>query len=351
MKPRLIMFSAVLLALLAGAGWFGYRASVVAATNMAAPSALPGVQTINGETVVTVSPEARRASHIEVAPLVTTTSQTEVTGYATVIDLRMLFDLHDRLARAHADVAAVSAQLANSRAQYQRSRTLFDDDRNVSQQSLQDAQSAMRVDEARLASAHATSNGLEGELRQQFGETLADATTSSHDKLFPRLVSGRSVVLRVTLPPGVGMVPPARIGIDAPNGHHVSAQRLSASPIADPVAQGTPWFYVVDDALPANWRMSAQLPTSSRALSGWLIPARAVVWYGGQTWVYVRTARDRFTRRQVPAKDERDQGFIVTSGFHAGDAVVTQGAQLLLSEELKPQGIATACKDPPECDD
>jgi hypothetical protein len=28
-----------------------------------------------------------------------------------------------------------------------------------------------------------------------------------------------------------------------------------------------------------------------------------------------------------------------------------RGPQLLLSQELRPQGIATACKDPPECDD
>jgi hypothetical protein len=41
----------------------------------------------------------------------------------------------------------------------------------------------------------------------------------------------------------------------------------------------------------------------------------------------------------------------VSSGLHAGDQVVIDGAQLLLSEELRPQGIATACKDPPECDD
>jgi len=41
----------------------------------------------------------------------------------------------------------------------------------------------------------------------------------------------------------------------------------------------------------------------------------------------------------------------VTSGFRAGDDVVIRGAQLLLSEELRPQGITTQCKDPPECDD
>jgi multidrug efflux system membrane fusion protein len=77
------------------------------------------------------------------------------------------------------------------------------------------------------------------------------------------------------------------------------------------------------------------------------------VWYGGQRWVYVRTAPTRFTRRFVAATTTYtgDQGLVVSSGLHAGDQVVIDGAQLLLSEELRPQGIATACKDPPECDD
>lgn len=101
----------------------------------------------------------------------------------------------------------------------------------------------------------------------------------------------------------------------------------------------------------AGTRTSANVPTSSQVNVGLLIPEQAVVWYGGQTWAYVRTAPDRFTRRYVPPAGEGDQGFKVTSEFHAGDLVVTQGAQLLLSEELKPQGIATACKDPPECDE
>jgi hypothetical protein len=82
-----------------------------------------------------------------------------------------------------------------------------------------------------------------------------------------------------------------------------------------------------------------------------VIPESAVVWNGGQPWAYVQTTPDHFTRRYVSAGDEGEQGFLVNYGFHTGDRVVTQGAQLLLSEELKPQGIATACKDPPECDD
>ncbi|MDN4574805.1 metal transporter [Pandoraea cepalis] len=354
MKLRLILLSVTSLALAGGAGWYIYLAfqnSSVATSTAAQSSPPPAVQIVDGETVVVVSPEKQRASHIEVAPLAAVTSQPDVNAYATVIDLQPLFDLRNRLASARADVGTFTAQATNSRAQFQRSRTLFADDQNISQKSLQDTQSAMQADQAKLQSANAMLSGVEGAIRQQFGDALANAATAPTSKLFRRLESGQAVVLRVTLPASFGMVPPAHIAIDTPDGRSVPAQKLSASPIADPAVQGSPWLYAADDALPAGLRTSAHVPTSSQTISGLSIPERAVVWYGGQTWAYVRTAPDRFTRRYVPAGGEGDHGFTVTSGFHSSEQIVTQGAQLLLSEELKPQGIATACKDPPECDD
>lgn len=354
MKPRLILLSVISLALASSAGWYIYQAAhdSGASTATAAQSApAPAVQTVNGETVVVLSAEAQRASHIEVAPLAAVASQSGISADATVIDLQPLFDLRNRLASARADVDTFTAQAASSRMQYQGSRTLFADDRNISQKSLLAAASTMQGDEAKLQSAKVTLNGLDGTMRQQFGDALANAATTPASKLFQHLQLGRAVVLRVTLPANFGMAPPEHIAVDTADGRTMPAQRLSASPLADPVVQGTPWLYVADAALPANLRTSARVPTSSLAVSGLLIPEQAVVWYGGQTWAWVRTAPERFTRRYVPAGSEGDHGFMVTSGFHAGDQIVTQGAQLLLSEELKPQGIATACKDPPECDD
>lgn len=358
MKLRVIVLAVLSLALCAGAGWYIVHqafddsgASTAAAARPARPSA---VQTVNGETVVVVSPDAQRAGHIEVAPLAAVTSQSGIRADATVIDLQPLFDLRNRLASARADVATFTAQAASSRSQYEGSRTLFADDRNVSQKSLQAAQATMQGDAAKLQSARITFDGLVGTMRQQFGDALANAATTPASTLFQRLQAGQSAVLRVTLPGSFGTTPAARIAVDTPSGGTVPAQRLSASPLADPAVQGTPWLYVAQAALPANLRTSARVPTSSEAVPGLLIPEQAVVWYGGQTWAYVRTAHDRFTRRYVPADKPgtgSNRGFIVTSGFHAGDRVVTQGAQLLLSEELKPQGIGTACKDPPECDD
>ena len=354
MKYRLLLFCAVTIALAAGACWYIYQTlypnpSASPATAQTAPQ--PAVQTVNGETVVVIAPDVQRASHIAVSPLAVTTIRPSRSAYATVIDLQPLLDLRSRLAAARADLDTLTAQAGNSHVQYERSRVLFEDDRNVSQKSLQDARAAMQGDQAKLQSAAATVTGLTATMRQQFGDALTDAATAPASGLFQRLLSGRGAVLRVTLPADDSAPAPARVTINAPDGQAVPAEKLSASPLADPSVQGNPWFYAADRALPVGTRTSVDVSSADPATSMLAIPERAVIWYGGEAWVYVQTAPDRFTRRYVPAANEISQGFVVTSGIHAGDRIVTQGAQLLLSEELKPQGIATACKDPPECDD
>ncbi len=354
MNYRLLLLTVATLALATGAGLYVYETLYVSPAAPGKPALAtpqPSVQTVNGETVITVGADAPRASHIDVAPPTLVAIEPENTAYATVVDLQPLFDLRNRLAAVHADYDTLRAQAGNSRAQYERSRVLFEDDRNVSQKSLQDARAAMQGDQAKLQSAEATQSGLGATMRQQFGEALTSAALAPASDLYQRLLAGRAVVLRVTLPAGFSGAAPARITVDVPDGQPAAAQKLSASPQGDPAVQGDPWFYAAGRALPVGTRTSAHVPSSNQRTSALVIPERAVVWYGGQPWVYVRTAPDRFTRRYVPDASAGDQGFVVTDGFHAGDEVVMHGAQLLLSEELRPQGIATACKDPPECDD
>lgn len=356
MKIRLSLALAASLAIAATAGWYALRdvaapAQATSSASVAGAASSPSVQTIGSETVVVVGLAAQRASGILVAPIAATPVRTQYEAYATVIDPQPLFDLRTRLAAAQADAATVAEQARNSNAQYQRSRQLFDDDHNVSLKALQDAQALMQADRDKLQSTKVALAGLNATARAQFGDVLAHAVASPESELLTRLQSGRTSILRVTLPSTMGSNAPDRLSLHASDGELISVQKLSSSPVADPAVPGTPWFYAAPRALPIGTHTLAVAAASQTSTPAWLIPTDAIVWYGGQTWAYVRIAPDRFARRLVQSASENDAGVAVTSGFHAGDSIVTRGAQLLLSEELKPQGVATACKDPPECDD
>ncbi len=351
MKTRTTTLIIIIAASAAAASWYVYH-TVTRTAAAGPPAAAPSqtVQVVKGETIVIVNPDVQRASHIDVEPVTTAASQPEITAYATVIDLQPLFDLRNRWAAARADRESAQAQVDSSRSEYERNRVLFESDRNVSQKNLQSSRALMQTDQAKLQAAEAAQNALGAILRQQFGDALGSAAKASASDLFQRLVSGRAVVLRVTLPANEGGSVPMHITVDGTDGQRLAADKLSTSPLGDPAIQGNPYFYISDSALPIGTRTIAHVPLGEPSTQGLLIPERAVVWYGGQSWAYIRTAADRFTRRYVPTASPIDGGFFVTSGFHVGDEAVIQGAQLLLSEELLPQSIATQCKDPPECD-
>ncbi|MYN16786.1 metal transporter [Rugamonas sp. FT107W] len=311
------------------------------------------MQLINGESVLTLAPDIVRASGIEIAPLAAQVTGVARTAYASIIDLQPFFDLAQRLAAAQAEREIVSGQARTSQAQYERVQALYRDDRNMSEKSVQEAQTLALSDQARMRANDITRGALLASLRQQFGDVLAQAAAQPATALFRQLSSSKAVVARVTSATMDNVPFPERIALDTPEGRRVAARQLSPSPQADPALQGVSYLYLVERSIPTGTRTFAHVAAaaSGPAVAGVAIPGNAIVWYGGQRWSYVRTAPDRYTRRPVSATDEYPDGVVVTKGFHAGEAVVIRGAQLLLSEEQRPQGIATQCKDPPECDD
>ncbi|HWT28047.1 MAG TPA: hypothetical protein VN084_00940, partial [Methylophilaceae bacterium] len=68
-----------------------------------------------------------------------------------------------------------------------------------------------------------------------------------------------------------------------------------------------------------------------------VIPNDAVVWYGGKAWVYRQESPERFVRQPIETDHETGNGWFNTGLIKPGDALVTSGAQLLLSEEFKYQ--------------
>jgi len=351
MRRRLpILFAVPVLLALGAGGWFLQQA--LAPANPAAPPVQAEgarVETIGGETVVVVPLDMQRASGITVSPLIAAQVRPALLAYASVIDPQPLFDLGTRLAAATAERKALRAQASVSAAQAARTQTLYEDDRNASQKNLQDARASAQSDQAKLAASEATLAGIQASMRQQFGARLALAAASPTVGPWPRLVAGQAAVLRVVVPSASAL--PDSLAFEAPAGGTLTGHRLSAAPQVDPVLQGAAWFYLVPAALPAGMRTLAHAASDRQDAAGVLVPDEAIVWYGDTRWTYVRTASERFTRRLVRSEVVAPGGVLVSAGLRAGESVVTRGAALLLSEEQRPHGIATLCKDPPECDD
>ncbi|HEX5484813.1 MAG TPA: metal transporter, partial [Limnobacter sp.] len=229
--------------------------------------------------------------------------------------------------------------------------TLYSDGQNISAQTLQDTQANLANLRAKLISAQASSDALLSQIQQQFGPALKHFAESTPGK-FKRLQSGQSCIVRIALPPDSTFTPTHKDHLELPSMPDLNAAYLSAAPIIDPSTEGPAFLYLLDATLPAGTRMPARLvKTGAHILKGVRIPAQALVWFGGQPWVYIKLDNSHFERRPLGSDRSLKDGYFASQSFKAGDIVVTRGSQLLLSDELRPPpNSVAACKDP-ECND
>lgn len=302
----------------------------------------PRVSSESGAAMVTLSIETQRQSGIVASPLRTAHYQSTLSAFGTVVNLDGYSELRTRYLAAQAEASVVRASIANSRKEYQRMLQLNRDDHNVSDRAVAAAEAAWKADEARLAAAETKAASIRDTMRQQWGETLAAwATQQPAGEALQRLLQHREVLLQITLPfdaatPGKStalMIEPAGAG-----GKTTRATFVSAAPQTDAAIQGETFFYRASaDNLRVGMRIAAHLTQSGKSVGGTVIPASAVVWYGGKTWVYQKQSEERFIRRQVSTEREAGDGWFNTGNIKAGDEIITSGAQLLLSEEFKYQ--------------
>ncbi len=300
------------------------------------------VTTENGAAVVTLSAESQKQSGIATTTLQGTTHEAAVSTFGTVVGIDTLMEMRTRYLTAAAEANVIRASIGNSKQDYERLRLLNQDGRNVSDRAVAAAESAWKAEQARLNASETTAASLRDAMRQQWGQTLADwAAQATPTNDFQRLLKYQDVLLQVTLP--IATATPAKnstlqIEPSGSQGKTIAATFISAAPQTDTTIQGKTFYYRAPaEQLRAGMRVTARLSEADKAQSGVIVPANAVVWYANQAWLYRKQGNDKFVRTPITTDIEVDDGWFNTTGLKAGDAVVTTGAQLLLSEEFKYQ--------------
>jgi hypothetical protein len=288
---------------------------------------------------------SQQQSGIKTTKLVATQHQSATDSFGTVEAIDGLVELRTRYLAALADSNVIRTSITSAEQNLQRLQLLNQDDKNVSDRAVQEAQASLNSEKAKLATSATLANGLRDNMRQQWGTTLANwAAQKSSDSEFQSLLQSHEVLLKVTLP--FDITPNKNTALQiAPMGSQtqlIKAQFVSAAPQADNTIQGKTYFYhAPSGSLRAGMRLTTHLDMQGNASSGVIVPHEAVVWYANQAWVYQKIGSVKFVRRlistEVEIESETISGWYNTSGLAANDEIVTSGAQLLLSEELKYQ--------------
>ena len=292
----------------------------------------------NGESSLTLGPEAQNRLGIETISLSEISVRTEFTAPALVLPVQDLSNLRGAYVAGQAQLEKTRINLDVARKEYLRLKTLYEDNQNASRKALESADGTVRAAEADEGAAQQGLDLQTSIARQQWGDVVADWIAADSADL-QRILASTEMLVEVTIASGEALSAPARIVLEIPANRRVTATFVSHFPRLDPRIQGMPLLYAIPEqaGLATGANLVAHLP-AGKLRRGLVIPQEAVVWSEGQSWVYRQTAANQFSRRAVPTDAPVENGFFVVKGFSTGDQVVVRGAQALLSEELILEG-------------
>ena len=295
----------------------------------------------DGDPAVILDERTRKRGGVEVITALPIRYRGQVRAYGTVIDLDNLTTLHNRYVTAVAQIQSAQAKLVASKAAFERAQDLLKS-RSMALAQLQAAEAAFGVDQAALATAQAQVKTIRATAFEEWGPVIGKALVEG-EALVSQLIEREAFLIQITLQPGMSIDPPPTATVQLSDSvPRVEVRFLSVASQADPKIQGFSFYYVADaeSRLLPGMSVLAALPVGA-SLDGVVVPASAIVWWGGRAWVYLRTGAETFKRHPIPTDlPATDAGGVVVPVAvfpRSPPDFVTQGAQALLSEELRAQ--------------
>jgi len=293
------------------------------------------VAVIDGRTRVTVTPEDMAASGIEVMAPKATTYQRQLLGLATVIAPQAIAAQKQVYQSAAAEATRAEVAVKAARLEVERLAPLHQADRIVSDKALESARNDLAATEAKAKAAIAQLAAQRAALEGQWGPVLANWLANG-DRALERLLAGRELLVRVSLPAGALVGDPTAVHVQAAPGAMLEARFISGVPQADPKFQGPSLFAVLAEDASLKPGMTVPAAVSLGApVAGVLVPDPAILRWHGEQWVFVESAKGEFVRQEIARALATPDAWLVTSGLAEGTPIVVRGAQLLLSEEVK----------------
>lgn len=296
----------------------------------------------DGMTVINISAATQKQSEITTSPLKSSKHQSSLSSYGSVVGIDNLIDLRSRYLAAKADIEVLRTALTYNKSEFTRLQALNQDDKNISDKVVATTRSNIKADEAKIAAAESSAKSITDSMRQMWGDTLTQhATSLEKSELLQNLISNQEVLIQITLP--FDAAEPVQnssimIAPTAAPGQSIRALYLSRAPASSATIQGKTYFYhAKTKELRAGMQVNAISATTAKASDGVIIPNAAIIWYAGKSWVYKKTADDKFSRIPVVTDIEIGNGWFYQGNLKPDDQLVISGAQLLLSEEFKSQ--------------
>jgi hypothetical protein len=256
---------------------------------------------------------------------------------ARILELQPLLEQRAGLRSAQAELTIARSSLEVARRNRDRLAKLHQESIVATKEVIQ-AEAQYTAESARSQSAEARFHQMREGILQTWGADLFRILTKDQ-AVFDQLLARKRLLGLLSLPPGQptpDMKQGLRVQPAGQRGEPEIATLLGPAPRTDDATQGETWYFLTPAGrLRTGMRLDASLLRTKFPVTGIALPKSSIVWYAGLPWAFVRSAEGEFTRRPVGPHQEQGDNWLVTTGFEAGEDIVVQGAQMLLSQNLK----------------
>lgn len=300
---------------------------------------VPYTQMINGKPVIFISEEQQTLSGLQITELKKINFQTELMAYGEVVDLKPLLEIRSRYFKAVAAHKIANAKFHQAQLSLDRLRHLHLNDA-ISTRKLQTQESQWQAANAQLDSDFYEIKSIRESAMLEWGKQLSDWALAPDSEPFSQFIHRQHTLLQITLPPNQHLPEATRFVYFERSGRRSGAKKaelIASAPRTDKLFQGETYFFRTENELRTGMYISAWIPQLQEDLTGVIVPPSAVVRHLGQMYVYLQTNEEQFSRRKITGVLNSKDGYFVESEISPGENLVTQGAQMLLSEEFRGQ--------------
>lgn len=292
----------------------------------------------NVQALIELDETAQKLAGIETEAAQRQHYRPEYLAHGKVLDITPLLMLRQQYLSAASQYDSAKAQLKLSGQSMSRLQNLHRHEA-VSTRRLQEQQSQWQSVKVIADTASQQRQLILADSLQHWGQTLTDWFTEPSSIIVDDIIAHRSQLLQITLPAGRSLPETVDTIQVTPDGQNTELCRLvAAAPRVDPLTQGRQYFFLLDKTnLPTGLHLIAHIPAQRDSLEGVFIPRSALLWHLGQAHVFIKVNDEQFEQRPIKDYLKSNDGYFVTDAISPGETIVSRGAQMLLSHQLRGQ--------------
>ena len=296
---------------------------------------------VKGQNAIQLDMALQEQSGIKTQQLKAMEIREEIDAFGRVFNINGLVQLRSNLNKINGQKNVVLSELAVANKKLKRLQVLHKEAANISTRQLQEAEAESITQQAKLRTLNSQLTDALAEAEQAWGSVLTGWVTDNQTDTFEQLLSGKNVIVFVSLRAVDTLPDQTEYVYIGRNGNRTLAQKaiyISPAIESDLVLQGETYYFMADalrDKYRAGMHVHVWVPQTSESISGVFVPESAVVWSSGKPWVYTKNGDELFIKHVISNPVELDEGIFVAKGLEVGDKVVTSGAQMLLAEEYR----------------